>query len=60
MIERNIEALIRRADRDAYNPLILPNDAIACYDSAVTNVREVLRSIGDAALSASVARLLVP
>lgn len=60
VIERDIEALIRRADRDLYNPVVLPNDAIACYDSGVTNVREVLRSLGDLAASASVARLLAP
>ena len=60
VIERNIEALIRRPDRDSYNPVILPNDAIACYDLGVTNVREVLRSLGDLAVSVSVARLITP
>lgn len=60
VIERDIEALIRRPDRDLYNPVILPNDAIACYDSAVTNIRQVLQSIGDLGVSASVARLLAP
>ncbi len=60
VIEREIEALVRRPDRDLYNPVILPNDAIACYDSGVTNIREVLRSLGDLAISASVGRLLAP
>ena len=60
VIERDVEALIRRADRDLYNPVIMPNDAIACYDSSVTNVREVLRSLGDLATSAAVVRLLAP
>jgi hypothetical protein len=60
VIERDIEALIRRPDRDLYNPVILPNDAIACYDSAVTNAREVLRSLGDLATSVAVVRLLAP
>ena len=45
VIERRIEALVRRADRDAYNPVILPGDAIACYDSAVTNYRDVVRTL---------------
>lgn len=60
VIERDIEALIRRADRDLYNPVVMPNDAIACYDSGVTNVREVLRSLGDLAVSASVVKVLAP
>jgi protein involved in polysaccharide export with SLBB domain len=56
VIERRIEALVRRADRDAFNPVIMPNDAIACYDSRVTNARDIVRTLTDAALSASVAR----
>jgi hypothetical protein len=55
VIERQIEALVRRPDRDAYNPVLLPGDALACYDSNVQNVRDVLKSIGDAALSVSLA-----
>jgi polysaccharide biosynthesis/export protein len=58
VIERSIEALIRRADRDSYNPIVLPNDAIACYDSTVTNIREVLRSLGDLGVSVSVISVL--
>ncbi len=42
VIRRDIEALIRRADRDAYNPILMPDDAIACYDSDITNIRDVL------------------
>ncbi|MBV7379834.1 polysaccharide biosynthesis/export family protein [Maritimibacter dapengensis] len=38
VIERDIEDMMRRADRDDYDPFVLPGDAIACYDSAVTNV----------------------
>ena len=29
------------------NPYLMPNDAVACYDSAVTNVREVARTVTD-------------
>lgn len=42
VIARSIEGLVRRADRDAFNPILLPYDAIACYDSHVTNVRDVI------------------
>jgi hypothetical protein len=58
VIERRIEALVRRRDRDAYNPVIMPGDAIACYDSNVQNVRDVLASIGNAALSVAAAHAL--
>jgi protein involved in polysaccharide export with SLBB domain len=46
VIEREIEPLLRRADRDDYDPYVLPGDAIACYDSTVTNVAEVGRVLG--------------
>jgi len=50
VVERRIEALVRRPDRDAYNPVLMPGDALACYDSNVQNARDVLKSLGDAAL----------
>jgi hypothetical protein len=46
VLERRIEALVRRPDRDAYNPVIMPGDAVACYDSDVQNIRDVLSSLG--------------
>ncbi len=58
VIERRVEALVRRPDRDAYNPVLMPNDAIACYDSRVTNARELIRTLSDAALSGSLASVV--
>lgn len=46
VIERDIEDMLRRADRDDYDPYLLPGDAIACYDSTITNVGEIGRIIG--------------
>jgi polysaccharide biosynthesis/export protein len=46
VIERNLEDLLRHADRDDYDPFILPNDALACYDSTTTDVINVARSFG--------------
>lgn len=43
VIERDIEDLLRRADRDDYDPYLLPGDAMACYDSTVTNIAEIGR-----------------
>lgn len=49
-IERDIEDLLRRADRDDYDPFLLPGDSIACYDSTITNVAEIGRILGIAAV----------
>ncbi len=45
-IERDIEDLLRRPDRDDYDPYLLPGDALACYDSTITNIGEVGRILG--------------
>ena len=37
------------SERDHFNPVLLPNDAIACYDSHVTNVRDVIATVSEAA-----------
>lgn len=50
VIERDIENLLRRADRDDYDPYLLPGDAMACYDSTVTNIAEIGRVLGVVAL----------
>ncbi|MBR9842694.1 MAG: polysaccharide biosynthesis protein [Rhodobacteraceae bacterium] len=46
VIERDIEDILRRADRDDYDPYLLPGDSIACYDSSVTNFAEVAKIVG--------------
>lgn len=46
VIERPVEEMRQRADRDDYDPYLLPGDAIACYDSSVTNLTEVGRVLG--------------
>ena len=53
VIERDIEDLLRRADRDDYDPFLLPGDAIACYDSTITNVGEIGRLFGIAGIAAA-------
>lgn len=53
VIERDIEDMLRRADRDDYDPYLMPGDGIACYDSTVTNVAEVARVLGLVAVGAA-------
>ncbi len=47
VIERDIEKLVRNANRDALNPFLMPGDAIACYDSRWTNFRQALGMVAD-------------
>ncbi|MFV0384100.1 polysaccharide biosynthesis/export family protein [Paracoccus sp. (in: a-proteobacteria)] len=46
VIERRVEEMRMRPDRDDYDPYLLPGDAIACYDSDVTNLDEAARVFG--------------
>ena len=52
VIARSIENLVRQDNRDDFNPVLLPNDAIACYDSHVTNVRDVIAMVSEVAAPA--------
>ncbi len=47
VIERSVEQLMRYASREAVNPYLMPNDAIACYDSTVTNLRDVASAVAE-------------
>lgn len=56
VIERDIEDLMRRPDRDDYDPWLLPGDALVCYDSTVTEVTEVARALGVIGITALLLR----
>lgn len=44
--QRPVEAIIRNSD-DENNPFLMPGDGVACYDSTVTNVRDIFGFLGD-------------
>lgn len=46
VIDRSLEDLLRNAERDEFNPYILPEDSIACYDSATVSVRNLFAAFG--------------
>ncbi|MXP14177.1 polysaccharide biosynthesis protein [Altererythrobacter confluentis] len=58
VIERDIEKLVREADRDAYDPYLMPGDAIACYDSRWTNLAEAIGLISQGVSTVTPAILL--
>ena len=47
VFETDIEDLLRNASNNEENPLLMPRDAVACYDSATTNTRDIFRTITD-------------
>ena len=59
VVERKVESLIRHANRDDYDPYLMPNDALACYDSAFMNFRDALGMITDTATPALIFGKLV-
>jgi polysaccharide export outer membrane protein len=46
-VDRPIEDLLRKSTDDTVNPFLMPNDGVACYDSKVTNLRDVARTLGE-------------
>ena len=47
-LDRRVEDLARGSEANDENPFLMPGDLVACYDSAVTNLSDVLRIIGQA------------
>jgi polysaccharide export outer membrane protein len=45
--DRPIEDLLRKPNDDSINPFLMPDDGIACYDSSVSEARDIARTIGD-------------
>ncbi|MEM9276441.1 MAG: polysaccharide biosynthesis/export family protein [Cyanobacteria bacterium P01_F01_bin.143] len=46
-LNRPVEDLIRNSQDEAENPLLMPRDGIACYDSRITNARDILKTFGE-------------
>ena len=55
VIDRSIEDLLRRADRDEFNPYILPEDAMACYDSRLISLKNLAAALGIATAAVLIA-----
>lgn len=47
VLERGVEELLRRSSDGGNNPYLMANDAVACYDSGATNLRDVMGLIRD-------------
>lgn len=58
IVERSMDSLIRQSWQPQMNPVLLPGDGIACYDSGITNIREIARSLTDVLIPTSILGLL--
>jgi len=47
VFSRDVETLIRDSNDDTNNPFLMPEDGVGCYDSAVSDVRDVVKIITD-------------
>lgn len=45
VIERSIQDLLATPHRDDVNPFLMPDDSVSCFDSGVTNLRAVVRTL---------------
>lgn len=62
VVQRSVEQLVRDQDRDEVNPLLMPDDAIACYDSTIreaVGVAAAISSIANSVSSVATAHRLV-
>ena len=57
-IERPVHELLRAPERNDVNPFVMPNDSVVCYDSGVTNLRDIARTLGDILLPFTLLALL--
>ena len=45
-LERNVNSLMMGRNNGQNNPHLMANDAVACYDSPFTNIRDVINAVG--------------
>ncbi|MFI0471874.1 polysaccharide biosynthesis/export family protein [Halomonas sp. HMF6819] len=58
VINRDIEDMLTSAQRDRINPYLMPDDAIACYDSRMMNFRDAFSLLGEMVGPAATAILI--
>lgn len=51
VVDRSVEDLIRNSTDDANNPFLMPEDGVGCYDSTVSDARDIVRTITDIILT---------
>lgn len=52
-LERKVDDVLKLSANDAANPYLMPNDAVVCYDSMVTTFRDVIKSVSEVLIPAT-------
>jgi len=60
VISRDVETLVRDADRDDQDPYLMPGDSIACYDSKAMTLYDAIALAGNALSPAVLLKSLHP
>lgn len=47
VVDQSIENLLRKPNDDASNPLLMPDDGVACYDSTAVDIRGIAQLLGN-------------
>ena len=47
VVDRGIDALLANPADVGVNPYLMPEDVVGCYDSGVTNIRDIARTLTD-------------
>ncbi|WP_299791115.1 polysaccharide biosynthesis/export family protein [uncultured Shewanella sp.] len=58
VVERSLDNLMAHSWKPNMNPVLLPGDGIACYDSGVTNIREIAKTFTEILLPATLLGVL--
>ncbi len=56
VLERGIHELMQASTDDRNNPYLMANDSVACFDSTVTSIRDVMRTLSDVILPGTLIR----
>lgn len=62
VVQRSVEQLVRDQDRDEINPMLMPDDALACYDSTIkeaVGIAAAVTSIANSVSAVTIAKDLV-
>ncbi|MBU2955899.1 polysaccharide biosynthesis/export family protein [Marinobacter sp. F3R08] len=46
-VERRVEQVLSQPQSRSVNPYLMPNDSVVCYDSDISNLRDIGRAISD-------------
>lgn len=56
VIQRSLERLVRDANRDDVDPYLMPGDSMACYDSTLSSLTDIVATLGSVATQAALAK----